>query len=346
MDNFCTLFDANYLSRGLALYTSLKKVSPAFHLYVVAFDGKSYNYLSAIGSPNLTVISLSEFEDDELLKVKPGRTRCEYCWTCTPSVILYCLEKFNLPSCTYVDADMVFYDNPRLLLNEMGSRSVLISEHRYTKEYNLLADHGIYCVQFMCFKNNKQGLAVLKWWRDQCIEWCYNRLEGGKFGDQKYLDDWPQRFEGVHVLQHLGGGVAPWNLQQYEFKNRGEKIHLKNKKDNKSYPVVFFHFHGLKFYSGNVVSFCGKIYEISTSVKEIFYIPYIRKLLQIQDKLQEHSVLLNAGITKALAPNRRKFYFDYLRNLVYTVLKGKSPFRSRNYNLKMHYHFHKLDSLK
>jgi hypothetical protein len=261
-------------------------------------------------------------------------------------VILYCLEKFNLPSCTYVDADMVFYDNPRLLLNEMGSRSVLISEHRYTKEYNLLADHGIYCVQFMCFKNNKQGLAVLKWWRDQCIEWCYNRLEGGKFGDQKYLDDWPQRFEGVHVLQHLGGGVAPWNLQQYEFKNRGEKIHLKNKKDNKSYPVVFFHFHGLKFYSGNVVSFCGKIYEISTSVKEIFYIPYIRKLLQIQDKLQEHSVLLNAGITKALAPNRRKFYFDYLRNLVYTVLKGKSPFRSRNYNLKMHYHFHKLDSLK
>ena len=115
----------------------------------------------------------------------------------------------------------------------MGEKSVLITEHRYTKEYDQSRTSGIYCVQFMTFKNDKNGMEALNWWRNACIEWCYSRFENGKFGDQKYLDDWLNRFKGVHSLKNLGGGVAPWNIQQYDL-------------SKKEFELIFYHFHGFK----------------------------------------------------------------------------------------------------
>ena len=346
MINFCTLFDSNYLSRGLALYDSLQKVS-SFHLYVVAFDEKCYNYLKKASLPDLTVISLKEFEDKALLKVKDGRSVAEYCWTCTSSVILYCLKKYDLSSCTYIDADMLFYSDPQILLDEMGSNSILICKHGYTKDYDVSATHGIYCVEFVCFKNTEDGLKALIWWREKCLEWCYDRLEDGKFGDQKYLDDWPVRFSSVHVLEHPGGGIAPWNVQQFEFSRSENKIYLKKKVDQMNYPVVFFHFHGLKFYTNRFVSFCGAIYELNKIVNEVFYFPYVKTLLQIEKDLRTKAVSFNVSGARIDTPNKRKVFVEFLKDFGSMVLKGKaSPLKPRNYNFKMHYHFYQLDRFK
>ena len=81
--NFCTLFDSNYLTRGLALYYSLEKHCADFHLYIFAFDKKCYQVLKKINLSKATIISLTEFEDVELLKVKPSRSKAEYCLTST-----------------------------------------------------------------------------------------------------------------------------------------------------------------------------------------------------------------------------------------------------------------------
>lgn len=254
MLTFCTLFDSRYLSRGMAMYWSLCRYCEDFHLYIFAFDQLSYSFFIERNFPRITVISLGEFEDEALLAVKESRTHGEYCWTCTSSTILYVLNTFSVDSCTYIDADLFFFSSPQVLLDEVGDNSILLTEHRYTVEYDQSVTSGIYCVQFMFFKNDKRGITALKWWRDRCLEWCYNRQEDGKFGDQKYLDDWTERFEGVHVLQHLGGGVAPWNMQQYNFERISGKIYGIECLSEKRFELIFFHFHDLLFISPHYFS--------------------------------------------------------------------------------------------
>jgi hypothetical protein len=138
----------------------------------------------------------------------------------------------------------------------------------------------------MCFKNNEAGLKVLKWWTQACIDWCYARYEDGKMGDQLYLNDWLTRFEGVHELQHLGGGVAPWNVLDYEFyKSRGS-VFLKDNKTNKEYPLVFFHFHALKF-QAEYVQLTGSVYRIVDSLRQFVFFPYIKALESTKKKLNK-----------------------------------------------------------
>jgi hypothetical protein len=276
---FCTLFDANYLSRGIATYQSLVKTGEKFHLYVVAFDDDAFEVLQQLNYTNLTPISLADFEDEALLAVKPSRTRAEYCWTSTSSLILYCIQKFSLSHCTYIDADMFFFQKPSILLAEMGEKSVLITEHRYTKRYDQAKKSGIYCVQFMYFRNDERGMNVLNWWRERCLEWCFNRHEDGKFGDQKYLDDWTTCFEGVHVLRHEGGGLAPWNVQQYNFfLADGGILKGQNRYTKIVFDAVFFHFHGVRLFEKSKYILSPKKYLLSESVLTYFYEPYLKIL--------------------------------------------------------------------
>ena len=347
MINFCTLFDSNYLTRGLALYESLEKNCASFHLYVVAFNEDCYTYLKNSGLECITPIALKDFEDKKLLEVKPTRSIAEYCWTCTPSVILYCLNTFTLPSCTYVDADMIFYKDPGLLFDELKADSILITEHRYSKEYDQSATHGKYCVQFMFFKNNDPGLCALSWWRDRCLEWCFSYQEDGKFGDQKYLDDWTTRFPGVHVLQHPGGGVAPWNVQQFGFVAEDGDIRIIENKSGDRYPLVFFHLHGLKFYTDNTVSLSGSLYEIKQEVKSLVYRPYVARLLEIAERLKREGTNFDVSGARGPAPSRFETLLEYVKFFGILVLKGKaSPFHLKYYNFKNHYHLYNINVFK
>lgn len=237
MMNFCTLFDSGYLQRGLALYKSLCKTCEEFHLYIMAFNDKAYDVLTDLNLPSLTVVHLKDFEDEKLLEVKPTRTRAEYCWTCGPSVIYYFITKYDLDACTYLDADLMFYRSPQILFDEIGDNSVAITDH--FAPYDI--PQGRYCVQFMYFKNDEWGMKALKWWRDSCIEWCFAHFDGEKYGDQKYLEQFPLLFKKVHVIQTRGAGVASWNMMQYHFDGNDWSFTFNSERTN----IVFIHYHAV-----------------------------------------------------------------------------------------------------
>lgn len=240
--HYCTLFDRNYLLKGLALYRSLTRHSGEFVLHILCMDDVVYELFGRMGFANVRLILRADFEDPELLAVKPTRTVAEYCWTCTPSLPLYVLDRNpDVDLITYLDADLFFFSSPEPIFEEFGDASILIVEHHFAPRFKQYEVNGKYNVEWLTFRRDANGLAALRWWRDKCIEWCFYRLEEGRMGDQKYLDTWPTRFRGVHVLQHIGAGVAPWSFSQYRIsKSKGFLTVDEN-------PLIFYHFHGFRY---------------------------------------------------------------------------------------------------
>ena len=244
--HFCTLFDKAFLARGLSLFDSLAKHCPDLMVWMLCMDNESYDTLSKLNYRNITPLRLSEVEDAELLGVKSGRSNSEYCWMMSSSLPLFLLEKKGLNMITYLDADMYFLGDVEEIFYEFGDNSIMIIPHWYAdKNDPKLKLSGIYNVGMLIFRNDKNGLGCLHWWKNKCVEWCFARYEDGKFGDQLYLNDWPERFEGVYVLKNHGANVASWNIEGYEFFDKEHKLNLRVKNTNEHFPVIFYHYHGL-----------------------------------------------------------------------------------------------------
>ena len=272
--NFCTYFDSYYLLKGMALYLSLEKVTDNFHLYVMAFDKECYDKLKSFGFKHMTVELLEDFETPELLAAKPTRTKAEYCWTAGPSVIHYFLTKYNLDEITYLDSDLFFLNDPHILKEEIGSSSIVITEQGISGES--AARYGKYCVQYLTFRNDKDGLGALTWWRDKCIEWCFQIMEPTRYADQKYLDEFPKRWKNVCVLKNLGAGIAPWNMRRYKYNDNTLTYH------GVSWPFVFFHMHGVVVtIKDNVLTAASVHHALNKEVTSLFYEPYASLMAEV-----------------------------------------------------------------
>ena len=324
MLNFITLYDKNYMSRGIVLYESLKKHCEDFTMYVLAMDDVVASYLPSLGYGNLKVVTVADIKEmyPVLVRLEKERTRGEFSWTLSSFSIQYALRKFNLDSCIYVDADTCFYNNPELLLKECGEKSVLITEHNYTPEYDQSDTSGKFCVQFMYFKNNSDGNKVLEYWRSKCEAWCYNRMEDGKFGDQKYLDDWESRFEGiVYNCRNIGCGVAPWNIQKYDFSVENGTYFVTERVTKIKKPVVFFHYHALLEIAER--KWVLSQYRLTENDKKLFFEPYIKELYKIEEKYP-------VGLVEKVYRNPYKAHFKMLR-CVLGYLKRFKQFKENRF---------------
>ena len=320
MYNFTTLFDRNYLIKGLVLYNSLRKTRRAFTLYVLCMDDMTYDILAALGLKNVRLISLDEFEDAALKSVKPTRSAAEYCWTCTPSLPLYVLQAHpEVHLISYLDADLFFFSDPQPIFDEFGNNSIMIIEHRFPAHLKYLEANGIYNVEMVAFRRDESGLECLKWWRERCLEWCFNRLEDGRLGDQKYLDDWPTRFAGVHVLGHLGAGVAPWNVEQYDVTEVDGKIMING------YPLVFYHFH--QFYLlPNRKYFCSSsVYSRNRAFPMAIYSRYIEEIGQSVAMVRQVAPGFSYGIEGSLKIRLRAFASAHMPRPLKNFLKRLRP---------------------
>jgi hypothetical protein len=280
---YCTYFDKGFLLKGLALHESLIKHNPNAKLWILAFDKYTEKILNRIKLKGVTVVALEEFEDKELLAIKPTRHPVEYYWTCTPSWILYVLN--NNPQTKYVvylDADMFIYSDVDGGVAEIGNKSILAVEHRFPKGgENMEKVSGRFNVAFNVFKNDKIGRDCLKRWRGQCLEWCYWTPKDGKLGDQSYLDEWSKLYsKNFTISKNVGVDAAPWNISQYKVKLREQSVYVDNDQ------LICYHFHQFQILGPNHFSrVLG--YTLSTDVIKNIYEPYEKELRKQYEKVKK-----------------------------------------------------------
>lgn len=324
MMTFCTLFDSYYLDKGIALYRSLERQTKDFILFIFCFDDKAYCILQEMQLSNAIVLHHSLIENDMLLELKKERSKAEYNWTCTPVIIEYVLSNYDVENCTYIDADLYFFGNPKVLFDEIkdAKANIVITEHRFAndrKGKKWLRRSGKYCVEFNYFDKSENAYNALKWWKEKCFEWCYAIYEKNRMGDQKYLESFPEKFEGVHELQNLGGGVAPWNLYQYQLeKVNKDQIELMDDK-GKKFELIFYHFQNIRYIKENLVNInsCTQ----NKKMKDVIYIPYLREIEMIRIMLKEQYEITFA-VKKSYASNKIKAFFQ--NNIMQFKVKSRT----------------------
>src|SRR5262249_22647974 len=130
----------------------------------------------------------------------------------------------------------------------------------------------------------------LRRWREQCLEWCHARSEGGRFGDQGYLDSWPGSVAGIHVFSHAGVGVGPWNIERVRVSGSGDGVRVDG------VPLVFFHFHGFRIHEEGGVTFVSDpVYGLSHAVRSLVYEPYVAALALARERVAAVDPSFKAG---------------------------------------------------
>lgn len=339
----CTLYNSLYLDKGLVLYDSLCECAKDFKLYVLCMDDKCYEVLTDLKQEHHIPVRLADFEfgDEDLLAAKANRPMGEYCWTCSSSFIRYVLKHYQEDSCTYIDADMFFYNDPQVLVDEMLSagKSVMVVPHRFPEDKKELAQKvGTYCVEFNTFLNTPVSLEVLEYWRGRCLECCSNLGDGIHWGDQKYLDEMANSFDCVHVCMNPGAGVAPWNLSLYRLAN--EEFNEKRLFFiNELTSIVFYHFQGIKYISNSIISTGIKYNEekIDKRLLDFLYKEYLiksvaqkkwlEKVVGIKSMIKRHpSNVINSKF-------RKMFHHTIIYKLFFFIYQLTN--RDKNYLIRL-----------
>ena len=235
MRHYCTITDSNYLLRFLALYESMRYCQP-FTLWTLVLDDRTAQKLEEMNLPGVTAVPLSVIVDDRLMQAKSNRSRIEFIWTLKASFMQAILrDELGADSIAHVDADMLFFSNPTPAFTEIGSAPVAVAPHRYSPRCAPRGTTpGVYNGGFVYVA--RAGMDFLDWWAAACIEWCYWHHDAGRYVDQKYLDDAPERW-GAHALKHKGAHLGPWNQEQYGYSLRDGQIFVDDD------PLLWYHFH-------------------------------------------------------------------------------------------------------
>jgi hypothetical protein len=281
MRHYCTLFDRNYLARGVALHHSLMRHGGQFELHVLCLDEATLRALSALALPNTEIVGIGELErwDPELRAARAGRTPPEYYFTCKPVLLAYLLERHpDADRITYLDSDLYFFSDAATAERALRGSPVALSPHRFGANSAHRKRFGEFNAGWISIDSGAQARRFVAWWRERCLEWCRLVVEETRFGDQKYLDRVPALFPDAKVVHHPGINAGPWNLDPRAVRLSAGRVLMADE------PLVVFHFHGMRRMLFGWYD-CG-LYEygleLTPAIKTGIYRPYVAEIARCE----------------------------------------------------------------
>ncbi|TSC59235.1 MAG: family 2 glycosyl transferase [Candidatus Peregrinibacteria bacterium Greene0416_19] len=297
------MIDAHFVLRTMALIRSLERQGTSFRLWILCTDDASFALFDRMKIPSVSAFSLREVETayPELPAVKPQRGSYEYIATSKPFLLRSVLDRLSEGTLlTYLDGDLWFFSSPDAIAREIGASEILLTPHGFPEHLHSKLQNGLFNAGFCAATKTPEGAKAVQWWCDRCIEWCHDRVEDGKFSNQKYLEQVPRLFRNVKIATHPGLNVAPWNLDTHRYAWDGTNVLVDGR------PLVFYHFHGLKLLKPWLYDTGLATYHMegSSLIATHIYAPYIRELRQLSRWLkQEHG--FEAGLGSVRTKDRR-----------------------------------------
>ncbi len=282
--HWCTYADSAYLSRLKALVASMRRHCEPFELDVLCWDKQVAEWCESQPGDVIPWWSHEFLEDHPELDPGrlpgPPRTKVEHYWTCGPAFIADVVAEVG-PT-MYVDADIMFFSSPEPIFAEIGAAPAAVFPHNFAPAHLGLpgptyeSHHvfGMYNVGLVYVERE----SVARAWANECVSWCFDRVEAVpipdrrlRYADQKYLDDWPEKFN-AHVIRNRAACLGPWAANTRKIDIRDGIIYFGDA------PLISYHFSSYKELPDGHTVLTRPEYQITKEQARIVYGPYIDEL--------------------------------------------------------------------
>ena len=293
--------DINYAAKAYSLIRSIRKNNFKGAIVVICHDRESLNRLTNLKIPGVYLYSILQLEElfPELLVARSDRSHIEYFYCVTPFLMKFIMKFFDSDLFVYLDSDLYFFSSFSSALETDYDYVIAITPHRFKINNKHLEVYGKYNVGLLSTKKCSDSENVINWWAEQCLVSTSVAPSEGICGDQKYLDNFENFIPDLKKLDNPGHNVAPWNFSEVVTKS-GE---LKVIENLGTYPLVYFHFSGLKRYEYfSVLGFMPFGQKASKLIKQLVYKPYLRSLRESEYKLgiNTNDALKNLGFVNLI----------------------------------------------
>lgn len=234
-----TIVTRSFLHYAEAMHDTIERFDPSITFVAMVVDSEGYQL------PRWA-ISTSELKDQpNAVKIinkysSPDDTN-RLRWALKSQLISFCLRKGATAVC-WVDPDIMFVENPSVILNQIQPQQILLSPHyrsfrpsvdeeNFTKNYT----EGLFQAGFIGFGCGTE--TMLDWWAEACLWSMEKDSNRGTYVDQRFLDLLPIVWEDTVILRHMGCNLGEWNRRECHRALVGDTVLINGK-----YPVMFIHF--------------------------------------------------------------------------------------------------------